>query len=216
LTKLNLGLRFERLGDHIEGLRPAAPTLDAARLLELVRLRLEAQRRLPDGVVEVVLHAESTKATREQLGLFAERPRRDPAAANRALARIRAELGDDAVVRARLVDGHVPEARFTWENLDGVAAPRPPEADRSTLVRRIYAQPVPLPARARHEPDGWMLRGLEHGPVVRVLGPYVVSGEWWSEPVHRDYHFVETQKGDVLWIYYDRPQRRWFLQGRVE
>jgi protein ImuB len=61
-----------------------------------------------------------------------------------------------------------------------------------------------------------MLRGLEHGPVVRVLGPYVVSGEWWSEPVHRDYHFVETQKGDVLWIYYDRPQRRWFLQGRVE
>jgi protein ImuB len=216
LTKLNLGLRFERLGDHIEGLRPAAPTLDAARLLELVRLRLEAQRRLPDGVVEVVLHAESTKATREQLELFAERPRRDPAAANRALARIRAELGDDAVVRARLVDGHVPEARFTWENLDGVAAPRPPEADRSTLVRRIYAQPVPLPARARHEPDGWMLRGLEHGPVVRVLGPYVVSGEWWSEPVHRDYHFVETQKGDVLWIYYDRPQRRWFLQGRVE
>jgi len=216
LAKLNLGFRFERLGDHIEGLRPAAPTLDAAQLLELARLRLEALRKLPDGVVEVVLHAESTKATHEQLGLFAERPRRDPAAANRALARVRAELGDDAVVRARLGDGHLPESRFTWEKIEGVTAPQPRDADRRTLVRRIYAQPVPLPARARHEPDGWMLRGLEHGPVVRVLGPYVVSGRWWSEPVHREYHFAETQRGDLLWVYYDRPRRRWFLQGRVE
>ena len=37
-----------------------------------------------------------------------------------------------------------------------------------------------------------MLRGLEQGPVVRVLGPYVVSGGWWNRrgpprlPLRRD------------------------------
>ena len=57
LAGLRVGFRFERLGDHIERVRPAAPTLDAAQLLELIRLRLEALRKLPDGVVEIVLVA---------------------------------------------------------------------------------------------------------------------------------------------------------------
>jgi len=58
--------------------------------------------------------------------------------------------------------------------------------------------------------------GLEFGPVVRLLGPYVVSGGWWMSTVHREYHFVETRRGDLLWTYYDRKRRRWYLQGTVE
>jgi protein ImuB len=216
LAGLEVGLRFERLGDHLETVRPAAPTLDAAQLLDLVRLRLEAVRHLPDAVVEVVLVAEGVVAVPEQLRLFAHRPRRDLAAASRALARVRAEFGDGAVVRARLCEAHLPEASFTWEAVEKLAPPRPRPAGPTTLVRRIYATPVPLPSRPRHEPDGWMLRGLEQGPVVRVLGPYVVSGGWWAQTVHREYHFAETQKGELLWVYYDRARRRWFLHGRVE
>ncbi len=216
LTGIQLGFCFERLGDHIERIRPAAPTLDGEQLLELIRLRLEAIRKLPDGVVEVVLAAESVEATREQLRLFAERPRRDLAAANRALARLRAELGNDSVTRARVREGHLPEASFRWEPVDELPAPHPREVDRGTLVRRIFDRPLPLPARPRHEPDGWMLRGLEQGPVVRVLGPYVVSGGWWNRTVHREYHFAETRRGELLWVYYDRPRRRWYLHGRVE
>jgi len=213
---LHVGFRFERLGDHIERVRPAAPTLDAAQLLELIRLRLEALRKLPDGVVEIVLLAESVAATKKQEQLFAERPRRDLAAANRALARVRADLGDDVVLQARLREGHLPEGSFTWETLDRITESRPREADSSRLVRRIYARPIPLPSRPRQEPDGWMLQGLEQGPVVRVQGPYVVSGGWWNRPLRREYHFAETQSGEMLWVYYDRPRRRWFLQGRVE
>jgi len=45
----------------------------------------------------------------------------------------------------------------------------------------------------------------------------VVSGGWWNgNGVHREYHFAETGRGDLLWVFYDRPRRRWFLQGRVE
>ncbi len=216
LMEIRVGFRFERLGDHIENIRPAAPTLDAKQLLELIRLRLQAVRRLPDGVEEVVLVARETGATSKQLELFARKPKRDPAAAGRALARVRADLGDDAVVRARLREGHLPEGSFSWESLDALADAVPREVDTGKLVRRIHARPIPLPPRPRQEPDGWMLRGLQQGPVVRVTGPYVISGGWWNRPVHREYHFAETQKGELLWVYYDRSRRRWFLQGRVE
>jgi protein ImuB len=213
---VHVGFRFERLGDHVEQVRPAAPTRDVAQLIQLIRLRLEAIRKLPDGVVEVILIADGVAAPEEQKELFTEKPRRDLAAANRALARVRAELGNDTVMHARLREGHLPEGSFTWEALDGVKASRPRDVAAGRLVRRIYTRPVPLPSRSRREPDGWMLRGLEQGPVVRVQGPYVVAGGWWNRKVQREYHFAETQKGDLLWVFYDRDRRRWFLQGRVE
>jgi len=216
VQEIQLGLRFDRLGDHVETIRPAAPTLEARQLLELIRLRLEAVRRLPDAVVEVVLLAGTVPATRRQAELFAHEPRRDRDAANRALARIRAEFGDDSVVRARLREGHLPEGSFWWDRLGELVDARPRGPRSGALVRRIYDRPLPLPAQERREPDGWMPRGLEHGPVVRVAGPYVVAGGWWRRAVHREYHFAETQKGELLWVYYDRPRRSWYLHGRVE
>jgi protein ImuB len=218
LAGLHLGFHFERLGEHIEYLRPAAPTGNATTWIELVRLRLEALRRLPDGVTEIVLLAEGAAVASEERVLFAERPRRDIEAANRALARVRADLGQDAVMHARLREGHLPESRFEWEALEQVTAGRSRrEPETGRLVRRIYARPLPLPARPRREPDGWLLSGLEQGPVVRIHGPYVVAGGWWDRSaVRREYHFAETQKGELLWVYYDRDHRRWFLQGRVE
>lgn len=216
VSELRVGLRFDRLGDHIETVRPASPTRDARQLLELIRLRLQAVRRLPDAVVEVILMAGGVPVVRRQTELFAEKPKRDRAAANRALARVRAEFGDDSVVRARLQEAHLPEGGFRWDRLGELGEARARDTPSGTLIRRIYERPLPLPSRARHEPDGWMLRGLEQGPVVRVLGPYVVSGGWWNRTVHREYHFAETRKGELLWVYYDRPRRRWFLHGRVE
>jgi len=215
LTHLHLQLHFEQGEPRDETLQPAEATLDAAQLLQLLRLRLESIR-FPDGVVEVRLRATGKTAPQEQLRLFARRPRRDRAAAERALARIRADLGDQSVVQVRLQEGHLPEARFRWEPLTTLSEPTPRGVNGETLVRRIYERPQPLPPRGRREPDGWMLRGLEHGPVIRTRGPYILSGGWWNRPLHREYHFVETQKGELLWIYYDRIRRRWYLQGRVE
>jgi protein ImuB len=49
-----------------------------------------------------------------------------------------------------------------------------------------------------------------------MTGPYVLSGGWWVRPVHREYYYARTERGDLLWVFYDRPRRRWFLQGGVE
>ena len=202
-----------------ECIKPAAPTLDARVLVRLVHLRLTGMP--PAAPVDAVrVWADDIAASREQLALFASKPRRDLRAADEALARVRAELGDDAVVRAVLRDGHLPEASFGWERLVHVVAAQPQSGDEKQvrpLVRRLFVRPQMLPPQARQvRDDGWLLSGLEHGAVVRIVGPYIVSGGWWAHELHREYHFAELKRGDCLWVYYDRNRRRWFWHGAVE
>ena len=215
LASLTLHLRLDRAGAQNEQIRPAAPTLDAVQLLGLARLRLEALA-LQSGVTELRVTARAVRVTAAQQELFVDRPRRDLTAANRALARVRAEFGDDVVVRARLVEAHLPEAQFAWEPLESAPRPAPRDIACRPLVRRIHARPILLPPRPHHETDGWLLRGGVTGHVEDLAGPYLVSGGWWRSPVHREYYFARMRDGDLLWIYYDRPRRRWRWQGRVE
>ena len=213
--------KYEKRSDCI---RPAEPTLDPRTLLRLVHLRLEGAPPIA-GVIEIRVWADDLAATREQLALFAQRPRRDLRAAAEAIARLRAELGDDAVVRPVLRDGHLPEARFGWEPATTVAIPRPRPSPVRLLIRRVLSRPRILPPQSSHvrptgSNDGWLLAGLEQGSVTRIDGPFVVSGGWWAPSpggeVQRDYHFAETRRGDCLWLYFDRRRRRWFQHGAVE
>jgi protein ImuB len=216
LRELLLRLLLDDHREYEESLRPAAPTLDSAQLIGLVRLRLETLR-LTSGVVELKVVAQAMPATVEQVKLFRS-SERDLESAQRAFARLRAEFGEGVVVRASLREGHLPSARFAWEPLATLPEKlaRPRDVLPRPLVRRIHARPIALPPRPRHEPDGWLLRGLEHGRVDKLSGPYVLSGGWWSRDIHRQYYFAETDRGELLWIYYDRRRRRFFLEGDVE
>jgi protein ImuB len=224
LAGLWLFFLVDKSGWLKEQIRPAVPTLDSNQILDLVRLRLESMQ-FSAGITEIALEAEASVATTEQLRLFSEGPKRDLDAANRALARLRAEFGDDAVVQAKLKDGHLPEARFAWEPLNRVKIPQDDLNDLNDLngpvpkplVRRIMAKPVPLPGAPRrtHE-DGWLILGHKYGSVDKLSGPYVFSGGWWNKEIQRDYYFAETRRGTIAWVYYDRVRRRWFLQGWIE
>jgi len=134
LAELTLTLvppAYLRRAPREERLRPAEPTLDSAQLLGLVRLRLESAR-LDGGAQSIGVAAAGAPATREQLQLFAQRPRRDLRAAARAIARVRATLGAESVVRAQLRDGHLPEARFTWQPIDAVTPAKKREPARES------------------------------------------------------------------------------------
>jgi protein ImuB len=224
LAELEIGLALDHAGDLVERIRPAAPTLDPVQVIDLVRLRLEAIA-LASGVTEMVLVAGAVEATPQQLRLFRDHGRRDPEAADRAFARIRARFGHDSVVRARIAEGHLPEASFTWEPMPpfGEAARGNPSSgvrdaprEERTLVRRIHTRPVPMGTRPVRGPNGVHLEGLESSPVVRMIGPYEISGGWWRREIRREYHFAHTADGRILWIYFDRNRRRWFLQGEME
>ncbi len=204
-------------GEHsIETVRPARPTADASIFLELFELRL-AGVYLPAPVTEVRVRLETRRCEREQLRLPALEGQRDLEAGARALARLRAEFGEGAVVRARLKEGHLPEARFVWEPVTTLERAHPRRIRVRPLVRRLFSHPLSLPPRPSSERiDNWLLECPELGRIQHTHGPYVIAGGWWNRPVHREYYFAETARGDILWLFYDRCRRRWRLHGRVE
>ena len=145
------------------------------------------------------------------------------------------EFGDDAVLRATLKDGHLPEARFTLVPCTQLHSPSissspfekggrgdfqdtssPPSKAKGGLVRRIYRRPVPLQTRPVVGPRGAHLLGMSEAPATRITGPFIVSGGWWHREVHREYYFTETEKGEILWVYFDSRRRRWFIHGVVD
>ncbi|MBX3179642.1 MAG: DNA polymerase Y family protein [Candidatus Hydrogenedentes bacterium] len=202
-------------GEASGELIPAAPTRDANQILRLARLHLE-QRSFPSGVVELEARAEGQPISQRQTDLFQEAPRRNLAAAARAFAAIRAELGNDAVVAARLGAGHLPEAQYCWEALGDLPRPKPVAVASAPLVRRIYRPAIPLPPRDRHEPDGWLIAGVSEGPVEEVIGPQLINGGWWRGEVSRAYYYARTRSNRWFWIYHDLRRRRWYLQGEVQ
>ncbi len=238
--------------------RAAQPTLDEAVLIDLVRLRLETEVRRElagSSIIEIEVEAQAAAAGADQLRLFHDRTRRDLAAGERAIARLKAELGESSVVRAVLRQGHLPEAGFAWETFQNLVAPSPRVVLRKPLVRRLEQQPLALPPKPfRERDDCWIAspatgqrralrtkaaahgyeqegerpappevressaseRGTAHGRVENMAGPYIVSGGWWNRELHREYHYASTESGEILWVYYDRQRRRWFLAGKVE
>ena len=215
LTKLFLRLELDDRRSLEEVLRPDTPTLDSPLLLGLVRLRLETLR-LDAGAVELCLRAEAVRKTVEQLLLAARKPKREPRKQSRAFARLRAEFGDEAVVQAELLKGHLPSARFQWTPLDSLPTLSSPVEGQRTLIRRMRTAPYALPHRPRHEEDGWQLRGRDDACVDQLQGPFVLSGGWWRVEQHRTYYFAHTRKDEWLWVFRDTQRRRWYLHGRVE
>ena len=208
---LRLQLLLEDGDRRLEQIQPARPTLKVSALLDLVRLRLESLS-LPVRPVELSLEVEGVSAAPRVVSLLQRNPSRNLEAALRALARVRAEFGPDSVVSARLKSGHLPEARCEWRPLEKLPAASPRSVSLRSLVRRAHARPRPLKRSPLESVGRWWKRSPGLG---RLLG-YLISGGWWSREVRRDYRFVGTGRGEILWVYYDQKRRRWYSQGRVE
>ncbi len=255
ITELAYEVECEDAPPVSGSVRPALPTEDGVKLLSLLRLRLGAAspgNRTPGKQTPVgpgVLQGSADQPGRRILGLVlralggiyvSEQPGlyqasggtlpTSPKKAAEALAQIRAEFGEDSLVRLETRDAHLPRGRYRCRPISpeeavlrnpGKSSPKGFFETRTPrLIRRIYDQPLILPHRGSGEPDGWLLRGIEHGPVQGFTGPFRISGGWWrllsGRPISRDYFFVRLKRGDVCWVFYDRERRSWFLEGRVE
>ncbi|MEB3221080.1 MAG: DNA polymerase Y family protein [Candidatus Sericytochromatia bacterium] len=198
-----------------ELLRPATPALSSTSVMELVRLRLEA-RAWHAPAFGFTLEAEPGPLAEGQLEAWSRAPRRDPAAAARAFARLRAAFGEAAVGCARLVDRHTPEHMWRWEPLAQLPAAAPTRPTAPTLARVLLPRPRRLQGPA--PPPGllgWAPLGAEGGVVVRASGPFRLTGGWWRHPLGRDYHYVALADGRLLWIFENTRRGGWFLQATL-
>ena len=229
VTRLEMSLITEDGKTLSEDVKPARPSRDIAFLTKLLRLRLESVE-LGSGVVRCAIGVETAPVTMHQGQLFRERPRRDRTAAAAAISLLRARFGNDCVGRFVPRDEHLPDEAAAWERIDRppdagtspdtasapTSAPVRPSTDarRAVLVRRILVKPVPLASsvlRAGEVNDGTR----DDGTRIRT-GPYIVSGRWWADEYLREYYYLETADGRVLWVFRDGIRDRWMLQGFLE
>lgn len=150
---------------------------------------------------------------------------RDAAAVDAALARLRAELGPNVVVKPVVRDAHVPERAGAWvegaiperrdsgtaQFLDGATAGKM-IANRSDPAIRLLESPESVFVVCE---DGvpravtWRGRRLT---IERAIGPERLSGDWWDDGYRRDYWRCESAFGDFV-LYLDRMDDQWWVQG---
>lgn len=51
------------------------------------------------------------------------------------------------------------------------------------------------------------------GPLSIIHGPNRISSHWWEKQQSRDYFIARQRNGRLLWIFYDRGNRHWYLHG---
>lgn len=225
VTALELCFQLEQAPSHHERLETAAPTLDLMQWVDLVRLRLDTLQ-LAAPVEHISITLEQRRVHPKQLAMEQKNATRDLDAANRALSRLKAMFGKESITLAKLHNAHLPEGCFKYVATDKTQFPSPSLPNSHSphafpLVRRLV-HPIPLPAIYETKCHGQNHKAQSHtghlgpyGGISRIYPPHRISGGWWIKPRERDYHFIETDKGALVWAFHDRITDRWFLHGIV-
>jgi len=221
-----------RLGDgrvHEGALTPAVPMTDADSVGGLLRLALET--RPPRGVVlALTFRARPARVTPAQESLT-DRSRSAPRLLTATLNRLVALVGADAIGAPALLDTHRPDAvalatyRPHPERRPS-SEPSPPwgegrvrgEQVRGEQVRgealalRRLRPPTPASVTLASGRPVAVRSGRLAGRIVAGVGPWRVSGEWWSpRPWLQDEWDVELADGTLCRLAHDGSA--WRLEG---
>ncbi|HSE05664.1 MAG TPA: hypothetical protein VLK35_16060 [Methylomirabilota bacterium] len=216
-------------------LTPAVPMTDAAAVGGLLRLALEA--RPPRGVVvALTFRARAVRAPAAQESLT-DRSRPAPRPLAATLNRLVALVGAEAIGAPALLDTHRPDAvvltaynphpitRGQPSPLRGEGRVRGPVVGRRPVGRgRVASGPENALALRRLRPPApasvtlasgrpvTLRSGRLTGRIVAGVGPWRVSGEWWSpRPWVQDEWDVELADGTLCRLAHDGSV--WRLEG---
>jgi protein ImuB len=190
--------------------------IDAGYGFDLVRLSVLAAASLENRQGDLA----GEKDDDDDLALFADR--------------VRARLGEQAMLKPVLVESHIPErammalpfaeAASRSGERAGVSLPPRPSAWPQRPIR-LFRHPEPVDVAAAEVPEGPPLyfqwrRALYR--VARSEGPERIAPEWWREEAGtptRDYFRVEDEAGRRYWLYRQGlygaagAVPRWFMHG---
>ncbi len=217
--------------------RLAHPMARLVPLFERCRALLDRWP-LPAPVCGVAVAVVATAPLAGEQGDLLDPSWHDPAAADAAFARLRAELGADALVVPVTADSHRPERAGAWlalgeervESRPQRATKKPEDMsphDPGPRPQALSAEPpVPSCTRLLESPepvdvecaDGhprvlwWRGRRLR---IEHPAGPERLAGDWWNDRYARDYWRCEDPEGEgTLLLYHDYSSgSAWFVQG---
>lgn len=221
-------LALDPRGLDVRTVPVAAPTRDAATLIQL--LRLDLARRPPDApVVGARLLVLPARVRATQLDILRPAgPAPDKLATT--IARLTALVGPENVGVPALEDSWREEVAVLTPFTLGGESPSPgadadrraPEEPHSLAIRRFRP---PQEIEVLTGPGGPMaLRGRDTTARVLVAaGPYGASGEWWCAPPGgesdgaggwaRQFWDVYASDGAIYRLHQDQRDGRWFLDG---
>ena len=211
---LTLRLALDPRGVDVRTVPIAAPTGDAATLLQLARLDL-ARRPPASPIVGVRLLALPARVRATQLDILRPAgPAPDRLAAT--IARLAALVGPDNVGAPAVEESWREEAIgvTAFEAVGPANGGVDPGEARLTIRRRRPPEEIEMLLN-RQGPAAF--RGRETTARVLVAaGPYRLSGEWWREAENsfqREYWDVHASDGAVYRVHQDQRDGRWYLDG---
>ena len=179
---------------------------DPARLIELSEQGL-AGLSLPQAVQAIALNADCLLPfVPAQSDLF-ERGAEAATSALHLLERLRARLGEAAVVGIGLHADHRPEHASQTQPLSAL---EPRGATEPALAARQHAAPTPRP--------NWLLANPQPiaGHDLRLLsGPERIESGWWDGgDCRRDYYIARDPHGRSVWVFHHPGEpAHWYLHG---
>jgi protein ImuB len=241
-NEIRVTLKLEHAPDHSVILSLPVPMIDCKVFLKL--LQLELNERPPQaGVEKISIEMIPVEPRRMQHGLF-QPPSPEPEKLEITLARIRALVGAENVGAAEVLDTHRADSfrigRLKQDPMWGRHPAGKPASSRLEVFSKPQSSsrhgcqlagkmPAPQLALRRFRPpcaaQVWCSRS---GQPVRIqsskgdwrveacAGPWMGSGDWWSDPWDSEEWDVEINSDGVYRIHQNQRLRKWFVDGQYD
>jgi protein ImuB len=169
----------------------------------LTQVRLERQP-FREPVETIQLRANQLETARPASGdLFRQSAQTVPT--SQLVDLLSNRLGSQAVRSLRCRDAHLPEQSSDLGDIDmhRAAAATPASAQRPFWL-------LSKPELLRHSRGKLMFWG---SPLELIYGPERIEDGWWEQGTSRDYFVAKNAQSQRFWVFHERRQRRWYLQG---
>ena len=167
-------------------------------------------RELPFEVdtIKLICHHSMPLQRRSQLLDFDQNRRRKSSLQDFTItiAKLKARLGDSAVYKLGYRDSRVPEFTNVMLALAEKCNQELPEVHLNSL-RPTWLLSKPELIEARRNRLYW------HGYLSTLVGPERIIGDWWQEPVARDYFLAKRQDHLPVWIFFNLYDKQWYVHG---
>ena len=226
ILRLTLTFRSEAAEPVLLEIGMSRPADSTKHVMNLLDLKLENQP-IPEWVSSIEMESSITAPLRvRQQSLFEDDHPTDSSDTRRLIDRLSARLGQQVVVRPKLLPEATPEQAVTYESFAGLTT-KP--SDSTTTASTTLAPHRPLELCAKPERIEMSMNvATDHSSasfrwnqrsyrIAHATKPERIVAGWWQSTgsIRREYYQVETENGARLWLYRDGTGN-WFLHGIFE